>query len=285
MQYNTPLRYPGGKARLSQYVIDVMRMNGLVGGHYVEPYAGGAAIALSLLYLECASHVHLNDLNRSVHAFWRAILDENDEFCARISDTPVTLDERLRQKAIQRDPQATVLELGFSTFFLNRSNRSGIISGGVIGGNEQLGEWKVDARFNKDDLIKRVRKVGSYKSRISLHNLDAVELLKQVVPTLPDRTLVYLDPPYFSKGQKLYQNHYRPDDHNAIASLVGQIRQKWLVSYDNVPQIVDLYRAYEQEAFGLSWSARTRYDGSEVMIFGPDLQRPDMVEVSRAAAA
>lgn len=285
MQYNTPLRYPGGKARLSQYVIDIMRMNGLVGGHYVEPYAGGAAIALTLLYLECADHIHLNDLNRSVHAFWRSVLDENDAFIEKVRTTPITLEERLRQKGIQRDASASTLELGFSTFFLNRTNRSGILAGGVIGGNAQAGEWKIDARFNKEDLIKRIRKVGFYKSRISLYNQDAVQFLRGEAPTLPDRTLIYLDPPYYSKGQKLYQNHYKPDDHAGIAALVSNIRQRWLVSYDNVPEIMELYSAYDQETFALSWSARSRYEGSEIMIFGPDVIKPEAVEVWRGIAA
>lgn len=285
MQFNTPLRYPGGKARLSQYVIDVMRLNGLIGGHYVEPYAGGAAIGLTLLYLECASHIHLNDLNRPVHAFWRSVLDENDAFCAMVEAAPITLEERLRQKAVQRDGSSSALELGFSTFFLNRTNRSGIIAGGVIGGNAQAGEWKIDARFNKEDLIRRIRKVGAYRNRISLYNSDAVDLVREIVPSLPDRTLVYLDPPYYSKGQKLYQNHYKPDDHQSIAEGVGQIRQKWIVSYDNVPEIAALYEAYEQETFGLSWSARSRYEGSEIMIFGPNVVRPEAVEVWRGIAA
>lgn len=285
MQFNTPLRYPGGKARLSQYVIDVMRLNDLIGGHYVEPYAGGAAIGLTLLYLECASHIHLNDLNGSVFAFWRSILDENDAFCALVNDTPISVEERLRQKSVQRDRSSSPLELGFSTFYLNRTNRSGIIDGGVIGGNAQTGEWKIDARFNKADLIRRIKKVAAYRNRISLYNQDAVDLVRDVVPLLPERTLVYLDPPYYSKGQKLYQNHYKPDDHKSISACVGGISQKWIVSYDNVPEIADLYRPYEQETFGLSWSARSHYEGSEIMIFGPGVARPQAIEVSRGVAA
>lgn len=285
MQFNTPLRYPGGKARLAQYVLELMRRNDLVGGHYVEPYAGGAAIGLTLLYLEYATTVHLNDLNPSVHAFWRTVLDEPDDLCAKIRDTPITLEERLRQKAVQRDGSASALELGFSTFFLNRTNRSGILTGGVIGGNDQQSEWKIDARFNRADLIKRILKVAAYRSRISLTNLDAVVLLRDVVPALPDRTLVYLDPPYYTKGKKLYQNHYKHGDHAEIAAMVGQIRQRWIVSYDNTDPITELYADYESETFALSWSARSRYEGSEIMVFGPGLERPERIETWRGIAA
>lgn len=285
MQFNTPLRYPGGKARLSQYVIDLLKLNGLTGGHYVEPYAGGAAIGLTLLYLEYVSHVHLNDLNRSVYAFWRSVLDQPDELCAMIEERPITLEERLIQKGVQRDPTASTLALGFSTFFLNRTNRSGILAGGVIGGNAQASEWKIDARYKKDDLIQRILQVSEYASRITLTNLDAAAYIQERLPHLPARTLVYLDPPYYTKGKKLYQNHYKHADHAAIAELVSQIQQKWIISYDNVAPITDLYRHYERETFALSWSARSRYEGSEVMIFGPNVRRPDKVETWRGIAA
>jgi DNA adenine methylase len=285
MQFNTPLRYPGGKARLAQYVINLLKLNGLVGGHYSEPYAGGAAIGITLLYLEYVSHIHLNDLNRSVHAFWEAVLNEPEALCALIRDRPVSLEERLKQKAIQLDRSSSGLELGFSTFFLNRTNRSGIIAGGVIGGNSQSGEWKIDARYNRDDLINRIQKISSYKSRITLTNHDAAYLMKEVLPGLSSNMLVYLDPPYYTKGKKLYQNHYKHGDHAAIAGLVQDIRQKWIVSYDNAEPIRELYSGYECETFGLSWSARSRYEGSEIMVFGPDIIRPKKVETWRGIAA
>ena len=148
-QFLTPLRYPGGKGRLTQCVADLMAANDLVGGHYLEPFAGGAGVALSLLALEYASHVHINDLNRSVHAFWQSVLREPEELCSLISRTRVSMAQRRRQCAVQTDPDASPLELGFSTFFLNRVNRSGIILGGVIGGHDQAGDWKLDARYNK----------------------------------------------------------------------------------------------------------------------------------------
>lgn len=285
MQFNTPLRYPGGKARLSQYIIDVVKLNGLVGGHYVEPYAGGAAIGLTLLYLEYVDRIHLNDLNRSVHAFWDSVLNQSEAFCALIRDRPVTLEERLRQKAVQQDRHSSGLELGFSTFFLNRTNRSGILSGGVIGGNDQTGEWKVDARYNKNDLIKRIKKIASYRSRISLTNIDAKDFLVGNLPNITNNSLIYLDPPYYTKGKKLYQNHYKHDDHVEIATLVASIPQKWIVSYDNEEHIKGLYSQFESETFSLSWSARSRYEGSEIMIFGPGVIRPPLIETWRGIAA
>lgn len=285
MQFVTPLRYPGGKGRLSQFVADIIQDNGLIGGHYVEPYAGGSAVALSLLMLEYASHVHINDLNRSVHAFWAAVLGDTDRLCARIKSKRISMAEWNRQRAIQADLDADPLDLAYSTFFLNRTNRSGIILGGVIGGKNQDGPWKLNARFNKLDLIQRIERIASFRHSISLYQLDASELLKKVLPTLPKRSLVYLDPPYYVKGKGLYENHYDHSDHAGIAKLVGSIKQRWIVSYDNVPEIRDLYASHSQRTFGLRYSAQSRYEGSEVMFFSEDLNVPSEIVPSRARAA
>ena len=179
-QFNTPLRYPGGKGRLAQFVADLIEANGLSGCHYVEPYAGGAGIAISLLYLEYASHVHLNDLNRSVYAVWRSVLDEPDALCRLVRDTPITMEEWHKQRSVQKAEQASTLELGFSTFFLNRTNRSGIIQAGVIGGKNQTGTWKIDARFNKAELARRIEKIARHKPRISLYNKDSVDFVNEI---------------------------------------------------------------------------------------------------------
>lgn len=283
--FDTPLRYPGGKGRLAQYVIDVFKLNKLTGGHYAEPYAGGAGIAFSLLYLEYASHIHLNDLNKSVYAFWKSVCEDTDGLCRLVRDKPVTVAQWKKQRVVQTAKDASQLELGFSTLFLNRTNRSGIIKGGIIGGKDQAGDWKLDARFNRDDLIKRIQKIASYAPRISLYNLDAADFLTEIVSGLPKQSLVYLDPPYYVKGRELYENHYKPDDHAKIAALVGKIKQRWIVSYDAVPAIKKLYAEYEREIFGLRYSAQDRYAGQEIMVFCPGLKTPASVEPWRGMAA
>ena len=285
MQFNTPLRYPGGKGRLSQFVADVIDANGLVGGHYAEPYAGGAGIAISLLFLEYVSCIHINDMNKSVYAFWHSVLNKPNQLCGLISGTRASMAEWHRQRAIQDDPSANLLELGFSTFFLNRTNRSGIIRGGVIGGKGQTGKWKLDARYNKKNLIDRIEKIADQKSRIQLYNNDAEDFVQEILPSLPRKTLVYLDPPYYVKGKGLYEDHYNHEDHEDIADLVTALPQRWIVSYDNVPQIKKMYAGYRQRTFGLHYSAHNRYSGSEVMIFCDALHIPGKIEPSRAEAA
>lgn len=277
MRFKTPLRYPGGKGKLANYVKLIFHQNNLLDGHYAEPYAGGAAVALSLLFEEYAQHIHINDLSRHVHAFWYAVLNHTDELCRLILDTEVTMEEWHKQKKIQENADdASTVELAFSTFFLNRTNRSGIISGGVIGGKDQSGGWKIDARYNKENLIERIKKVARYRRRINLYNLDAAVFIQEVLPTLPLRMLAYLDPPYFVKGHGLYDDFYTYDDHKHISELIDGFTRNWIISYDNAPEILPLYERYRSIIYNLSYSAQDRYKGSEVMYFCNSLSIPEV---------
>lgn len=287
MRYSTPLRYPGGKSKLTNFVKQIIKDNGLLEGHYVEPFAGGAGVALSLLFQEYIIHAHINDLNKSVYSFWYSVINDTEDLCKLISDTQVTMQEWQRQRSIQSQPnEVSTLELGFSTFFLNRTNRSGIITGGVIGGKNQNGEWKIDDRYNKQALIDRIKLVAYYKSRISIYNEDASSFLLNRCPSFPSKTLIYLDPPYYVKGKHLYEDHYTHDDHDALSQIVkNSIQQYWMVSYDFVPEIAGLYKEYRQIDYQLTYSAADRYKGAELMVFDDRLQIPDSTNPPKMKAA
>ncbi len=279
MSFDSPLRYPGGKGRLTNYIKSIFELNDLVGGEYVEPYAGGAGIACSLLLSGHVSKIHLNDLNKSIYAFWYSIMNSTDEFCKLIFDTELTIEEWYKQREIQKDYDSW-LSLGFSTFFLNRTNRSGIITAGVIGGLKQDGEWKLDARFNKSNLISRIEKLAQYKKQIKLSNKDAVIFVKETIKKLPEKSLIYFDPPYYMKGQKLYANYYEHHDHLQISSLIQEkITQNWIVSYDYVPEIAKMYKV-QSKVYDLSYSAGNRYKGKEIMFFSPNLKKPTTISKS-----
>lgn len=272
----SPLRYPGGKGKITGYIRSVFELNNLVDGHYVEPFAGGAAVALGLLFTECVRKIHINDIDRSIYAFWHSVLNEPDELCRLIRQKRLSISEWKRQKAIQKEKaNVSLIELGFSTFYLNRTNRSGIINGGVIGGLDQSGEWKIDARFNKVDLILRIEKIAAFSGRICLHNLDACAFLSKIGPTLPLKTLVYLDPPYFYKGNRLYHSFYKPHDHEFLSKwIMSNLQNNWLVSYDNVEQIEKAYSGKRMLRYSIGYSARKSYRGSEIMIFSDGLIMP-----------
>ncbi|WP_167257709.1 DNA adenine methylase [Dyella sp. SG562] len=277
--FYTPLRYPGGKGKLVPYVKALMEENNLVDGVYAEPYAGGAAVAMELVLQEYARKVIINDISDGVASFWRSVLDDTDALCSRIRKTRVTMKEWYRQKEIQGQPEEhDDLDLGFSTFFLNRTNRSGILGAGVIGGKAQAGKWKLDARFNKDDLILRIHAIARMRSRIEFHQMDAVRFLNTITPALPAKSLIYLDPPYYVKGSDLYLHHYQHNDHVKIAKRIARFKSKnWIVSYDNADEIHGMYSQFRSIVYGLSYSAQDRYKGAEVMFFSDTLDIPDTV--------
>lgn len=276
-QYRTPLRYPGGKQRIALFIAEILGENDLEGGHYAETYAGGAGVAFELLFANKVSHIHLNDSWYPLHAFWRSIIYKTEEFCARISSVPLTVKEWQRQREIQsRLWEFDQFDVGFSTFYLNRCNRSGIIhNGGLIGGLEQSGEWKMDARFPRNELIKRICAIGQRRGAITLRNWDAERFIKEHLPTLPERSLVYCDPPYFHKAEGLYYDHYGPEDHERIAtSIQDQLQQPWFISYDCTPQVLEFYRRRRKFTYRLQYSAREVYKGVELVILSDGLRIP-----------
>ena len=276
----TPLRYPGGKAKLAPYIKELLKRNGLVDGEYVEPYAGGAGIAIELLLQEYVSRIHINDISRPLHAFWKSILEHTEEFCRLIARTPLTTDAWDQQKCVLRNPKEHgVVRLGFAAFYLNRTNRSGILNGGIIGGRDQSGPWKIDARYNKNELIGRIEAIARMGHRIRVSRLDAIKFLERGLLRWPKETLIYLDPPYYVKGRRLYHHFYGHDDHEKVAQLLKSFRgpQKWIVSYDNVPPIRQLYAGMRHITYDIGYSARSASVGSEVMFFCDRLNVPPAI--------
>lgn len=239
---------------------------------------------MTLLIEEYASKIIINDFDRSIYSFWHSVLYETESFCKLIDDTPLTIDSWKKQKKIQQQKTSeSLLKLGFSTFFLNRTNRSGIIKAGVIGGNKQDGNFKIDARFNKEELKARIKKIAQYHDRIELYNLDAIELIKNIRTSLPNKTLIYFDPPYYLKGKELYVNHYKHEDHLLVSKMIDGLNEhKWLVSYDSTIEIKSMYKTQKQFEYGLNYSAVNATKGTEVMfyhksIFIPSNIRPTLL--------
>ena len=286
MRFNSPLRYPGGKGKIAPFFSEVFQENNLNGGTYVEPYVGGGAVALHLLYHGDAGNVIINDKDRSIYAFWYSVLYHCDELCKLIKDTPVTLSQWEEAKKIQDNKSdEDLLKLGFSTFFLNRTNRSGIIKGGIIGGKEQIGNYLIDARYNKNNLIRRIEDVAKYADKIQLFNMDAIELLKSLSPEMDNNFLLYLDPPYFEKGKGLYMNYYSVDDHNDIFKALNNIKNKnWILTYDDKPFIYNLYKDCNIYEYTLNYSAATKGLGKEYIVFSDSCKVPSSNVISLKVA-
>lgn len=270
MSFAAPLRYPGGKGRLGPWLGELIRHNKISGGWYVEPYAGGAGAAIYLLLEGYVNHIVINDLDPLVFAFWWAVINDTERFLRLLEDTPVTIENWRRQKLIHESPENySTTEVGFATFYLNRTNRSGILTAGVIGGQDQKGNYKINARFNKQELSRRIGRIAIRRRHISLYQLDALELLGRLVDKLPQNTLVYLDPPYYQKGDLLYKNHYNSDDHIKIAKKVAQLKLPWIITYDDCEPIKLLYKDFPMVDYSLYYStSNSRFLTTEIMFYG-----------------
>ncbi|WP_140484973.1 DNA adenine methylase [Flavobacterium sp. GSA192] len=281
MNYS-PLRYPGGKTSLYDFLNKTIKANNIVDGVYVEAFAGGAGAALKLLMLENVYEIHLNDKDEMVYKFWHAILNHTQEFIQKIRDCKLDMEEWNYRKQILQDEKLrnslSDIEIGFTTFFLNRCNRSGIIKAGVIGGNAQTGEWKMDARFNKSDLISKIEKISYYKDRIKIYNQDAVTFLKTIEKTISDKEnlLLYLDPPYVEQGEGLYNVFYRKDDHLKLSKFLQKKSTcNWLVSYDDNPLIHKIYKEVRKNIFEFNYFANKTKVGRELVICSKNCRMTD----------
>jgi DNA adenine methylase len=263
---HSPLRYPGGKNCIFPFVSSLIAENGLTGCKYIEPYAGGAGLALRLLFEEYAGTIIINDLDPLVHAFWCMCIKDPERFIAWIERTPIDVStwKRCREKIRQRDAEDD-FDLATSFFFLNRTNVSGVLKGGVIGGLDQTGNYKIDARFNKVELIRKVEKIARFSNRIRVENLDGVELIKSCAADKTE-SFVYLDPPYYQKGANLYLNAFKDADHEKLAKYVTKLSTPWMLSYDNHSFITNLYQRFEKRAYKLQHSTSNKI-GDEVLIF------------------
>ncbi len=271
----SPLRYPGGKAFLWKIFAQIIESNFKGDVTFCEPYAGGAGAALQLLGNGYVTGIEINDASFEIYAFWKSILSEPEEFCRRVRNAKVSMAAYNRHRAIlKRANSVSLIDVGFSTFFLNRTNRSGILSGGPIGGYSQTGNWLLDARFGRDGLIKRIEDIASYSSRIKITNCDALEFIKKLEARdeIRRRNLfVYLDPPYCSNGRRLYLDYYVTRDHEALADAIQVSPLAWTMTYDDVPTIRKLYSDCRSKRLSIGHSANGSAVGKEIFILSERL--------------
>ncbi|ORU92306.1 MAG: DNA methyltransferase [Cycloclasticus sp. symbiont of Poecilosclerida sp. M] len=273
----SPLRYPGGKTQIAPFVEGLIKQNDLMGGTYVEAFAGGAGVVWHLLQNNIVENVVINDLAPSIFSFWDAALTKTEELCDLIDSTPITIKEWYKQKEIQKNKNIGI-ELAFSTLFLNRVNRSGILNAGVMGGKAQSGEYKLDCRFNKSALIYKIQRIAERSDQIKLTNQDAKDFLVGRVSKLDSKTLINIDPPYYNKGKELYQNFFEHEDHIALYKSIMKVKLPWMVTYDNTPEIYEIYKEHNPHLFSLNYSAQSKRRGAELLMLSPELIREGAIE-------
>lgn len=279
----SPLRYPGGKTKLYDKVVGILKKNDLQDAIYVEPFCGGSGLAIKLLLCNEVSSIVINDIDPAIYAFWYCVLNKTEELCSRLTECIITVEERDKQIRILRDVGSySTLDIGFATLFLNRTNISGILNAGPIGGREQAGKDKLDARFKKKVLKDKISTIAAQSEKISIHNLDVIDFVDKVLPTYESSKLfLNFDPPYVKKGQELYLNHFSMEDHKRLRDKVSQCDHYWIVTYDYNDSVLDLYSPFYYERIQLNHSAGSMKKGEEVIIYSNNLQThrllPDLI--------
>lgn len=279
MKFYSPLRYPGGKNKLARFVAKICERNS-INGHYVEPYAGGASVALHLLFEGRVSEITINDKDRAIYAFWYSAVYRPEELIKLIRTKRVNISTWKKQRAILQNKETeSLLRLGFATFFLNRTNVSGILNGGPIGNINQTGAYKLNCRFNKKVLIERIKKIAKYKDKIHVECMDAIDLVKKIEKEAKSsNSIFYFDPPYYLKSESLYMNHYEKDDHIIVGDVIKNIKGvRWIVSYDDRPEIRKIYSGFRKKAHELIHSACGPRIGKEIIFFSPGLIIPQKI--------
>lgn len=274
--YLSPLRYPGGKARLAPYLARVLASQSVVMDTYCEPYAGGAGAGLQLLSDGHVSKVIINDLNPGIAAFWRSVFFNTEALLELVAKCAVDIANWHHQRSVYLAPDGCDdLTLGFATFFLNRTNRSGILSARPIGGLEQTGNWLIDARFNKTDLVRRIRDLQQFSSQVDVREERAIELIR----TLNRRAkpvLLYVDPPYVVPGEELYMTDHSWSEHQRLEQMLTKSPHPWILTYDADDRTRALYREFRCLRFGISHTAQVQKVGREFMFFSRGLRVPDL---------
>jgi DNA adenine methylase len=270
----SPLRYPGGKTQLYEFIKHTIKFNNLENPIYCEAFSGGAGLAISLLLKNDVESVILNDYDPAIYSFWYAILNETARFIAMINNVDISMDNWHEQKQIfeaRHEQREYSFELGFATFFLNRTNRSGIITGGPIGGYSQDSKYNLGCRYNKNTLINKINDIAQHRNSIELHNLDANVLIANILTAMPSEQLfVYFDPPYYKQGKNLYTNFFKDTDHQNLSNSIRRMDAfYWVATYDNEPRIREIYNDRPILEYSLRYSANRIRKEKELFFSSP----------------
>jgi len=267
----SPLRYPGGKDRTYKYVQHLVQQNNIK--TYIEPFAGGAAVAIRLLLNGDVQKIIINDIDPGIYSLWNTIITNPIELIQMIEETPITVEEWANQKELYaQGTEIGELRLAFATLFLNRTCFSGIIKAGMLGGKSQE-RRTLDCRFNKEGIIKRINKIYSYRNQIKVYNLDAKIFIKNVIQKTR-YSLTFFDPPYYIKGPDLYTNFYTHQDHVELAKIIKCLMKDryWILTYDIAEQIENLYNRFEYKRYSLNYSIATPTEGQEFIFFSKKIE-------------
>ncbi len=268
----SPLRYPGGKRRLAPYVAATLAENDLRPNVFVEPYAGGASVALELLHFDLVDKVVLGDQDALITSFWQTVVSDVDWLCEQVEQISLDLALWERMKVGRFRSRRS---MALACLYLNRTSFNGSLhpSAGPIGGKAQVSEYAIGCRFPRERLIQRLRACAAMGDRIEVAApQDAMRTLRETRDRAhrDERSVFfYLDPPFWSKSDKLYRRSFTELDHEHLADALHWVSDPFLLSYDPAPEVVELYkghRAATTALIELLYTGSARSAGRELVI-------------------
>lgn len=264
----SPLRYPGGKGKMATFLEKTILLNNLEDYTLVEIYAGGAGASLKLLVEGVCKKLILNDYDPHIYAFWKVLFYQTDELLKRIKDTKVSIENWHIQKQVYTSHENySDVEVAFSTFYLNRTKRSGILAkAGPIGGYDQKGNYKLNVRYNKQELTRRIESIAKFRDKVRIFNRDGIELVKELYSTIKEKYFIFLDPPYYNQGKNLYLNFYNNEDHLKLASILELYNNEdWLLTYDNCLEIKEIYKKFRSSDISMTYTLQDKKQAKEIL--------------------
>lgn len=266
----SPLRYPGGKRRLVPYVAAALAANDLRPDVFVEPFAGGASVALELLATDEVQSIGLAELDPYVASFWETVFFDTDWLCRQVASIEVSLDAWRRMKSGRfRSRRSQAL----ACLYLNRTSFNGTLHprAGPIGGMSQSSGYPIDCRFPRERLVRRIRMCAQFADRVAfIRHEDALGAVAYARRRLRGKSLFYyFDPPFWAKSSFLYRHAFTHQDHQRLATAVRYLREPYLLSYDPAPEVRELYAGRSEltvETVELLYTATQRTAESELVI-------------------
>ncbi|QOT19275.1 DNA adenine methylase [Paenarthrobacter sp. YJN-5] len=289
-RYASPLRYPGGKARMAPWLTDTFE--GLLGPMdveiWLEPFGGGAGAALTALCTGKVPEAWIVEANPALAAFWTTVMNDGPALAARVERTIPTLalfqESRENVGAALAGEHLNVFDLGLSAFILNRCSRSGMIlpSVGPIGGKMQAGQHTIAARFNAGALADRIRAVHALGDRFKVFAGDGISFLEDLPDSgVQDEVFCFVDPPYIGVGNDLYAVGMDDDLHQRLARALNRLTTPWLLTYDAHPRVPLLYPGSHVVEFDIPHTAGSSRVGTEYLVLGPGMDLPAVNPLGR----
>lgn len=252
--YKSPLRYPGSKQKLAPKIANLLINNSIKPDVFIEAFSGGASISIYLLQLNLVNNIALIEKDPLLASFWKTVFYDSEWLIKQINKIDVTIENW--QKFKKYKPR-TIRNKALKCLFLNRTNFSGILKAGPIGGKNQESKYKIDCRFNKKRLIETIEKLSLFRNKVLfIEEGDYSDILNKKLLTLSSNSFIYFDPPYVKKADQLYNYFFKMNDHIKLKDYIYSLSNKWLLTYDYDLFIIDLYsdKKYNQCVFDMTYT-------------------------------